>query len=671
MKEFLNRFNLSLIIVTYSAMVLSLYVQLNLLVILFGTTCAGWRIAHFYGKLIFIPRWLLTIVAFATTIMTIALLYQQGFFNIMLHLIFLGFSLKFLELKSLRDVYFFVNTGFILLALFFIFHSTLFSTLIALCLLFLLLATLLSLHTQISFDKRFILLVVKSCILSLPLAILLFVVMPRLPSLWKMPLQKQATTGLSDSVSPGDIAKLSRSSALAFRVTFKDDVAPENERYWRAMTMDNFDGKTWSQSDALKKQESDAKRGGGLRFYPLKNSAQFKTEYELIIEPHYNYWIPVLDYAVTPNGLISLSDYSLRSERPIVARKAFSVAQLMSMTNNELTPAEKKQFTQLPTQLSTQLSKGSNSQTDNWITENLKKGVNKDDILTQLLYRFSQSFRYTLEPPPLGEQQIDDFLFNKKAGFCVHYASSYLYVARRLGFPARMVTGYLGGEWQSSEGFFTVRQYDAHAWVEIWKGNRWLRIDPTSYVAPERVESGLQAALSDANEFLANEYFSLQKWQSVELINRLRGRLAQLDYLWARYVVNFDNHKQMTLMQRWLTHIPWLNLAYAVMLLMAIIFSLLVMIIFKPWQVKKIAPEDKTYQQLQKHFSRLGFEHQNGQLISDYCLMLCERFALSATLCQAFTSKYNAIKYQPTMANIQRKSELKKLSEISKQLRKK
>ena len=661
MKEFLNRFNLTLIIVCYSAIVISLYTQLNIYVLLFGVLCVSWRSAHFYGMLPLMHRLLLSVIAIASSLMTVGLLYQQGIFNVMLHLIFLGFSLKFLELKSVRDVYFFVNTGFVLVALFFIFNTTIIATLFATVLVLLLLAILLSLHVQTLSKNIYLPFLLKSCLLSLPLALLLFVVMPRLPSLWKMPIQKQATTGLSDSVSLGEIAKLSRSSALAFRATFTGPIAPESERYWRAMTLDNFDGKTWSQSETLKEEEMLAKRGGGRRFYQKQSGNKTVSDYQLIIEPHYNYWVPVLDYALTPNNLVSLTDYSLRSEQPIVARKAFSVSQTAKVENSTLTHEQIAQFTQLPNT--------GNIQTDVWIEQNINNGLSKSNILKQLLNGFATSFRYTLQPPLLGENQVDDFLFNSQAGFCVHYASSYLYVARRLGIPARMVTGYLGGEWQSSEGFFSIRQYDAHAWVETWNGQRWQRIDPTYYVAPERVESGLQAGLTDSNEFLAGEYFSLQRWRSVKLINMLRTRLAQADYLWARYVVNFDNQTQLKLMHHWLKNMPWLKLAYGVMLLMAIIFIVLLMIIFKPWQVKRLSAEDKIYQQLQLHFSKLGLKREAGHSVSEYCLLLSEKFKLSMTLSKGFAENYNALKYQ-ALTSLDNKKRLKKLTFISKQLRK-
>jgi transglutaminase-like putative cysteine protease len=668
MKEFLSRFNLALIISTYSAIVLTLFQQLNIYIVVFGLACVAWRIASFYSWVSILPQLWLTIISIVTTALTVALVFQQGVFNIMLHIIFLGFSLKFLELKSVRDVYFFVNTGFILIALFFIFNTSIVATFVVSFLALMLLGVLLSLHAQSLRKSAYLPMLLKSCLLSLPLALLLFVIMPRLPTLWKVPIQKQATTGLSDSVTPGDIANLSRSSALAFRATFKGPIATANERYWRAMTLDFFDGKTWSQSQYLKREEFQAKGKRSRQLLANNNlqhsQSEIKTQYELIIEPHYNYWVPALDYASTSSELVSLSDFSVRSEQPIVNRKAMTITQIDTPKQTQLTSNQRDQFTQLPRQS----ADTENRQTNAWIDENLRKGLNKEQILNKLLNNFSTGFSYTLSPPLLGDNQIDDFLFNSKAGFCVHFASSYLYVARKLGFPARMVTGYLGGEWQQTEGFFIIRQYDAHAWVEIWRNDAWQRVDPTAYVAAERVESGLEAGLTNRDEFLQGQYFSLQKWRTVAFVNQLRARLAQMDYLWARYVVNFDNNSQIKLMQKWVENIPWLKLTYGIILLMVTIFLFLLLLIFKPWKVKQYSYEDKVYLQLQSYFEKKGFEREKGQLVSEYCANLSKEFSLPDSLCQHFANKYNEIKYRSTQSRIEAQKLIKQLVYISKQI---
>ena len=663
MKEFLNRFNLTLIISVYILLVFALYEQLNVYIVALGVGCAIWRVGHYLGRLSLMPPLLLNVVSIITSVLTVAVLYQQGVFAVLLHLVFLGFSLKFLELKAIRDVYFFVNTGFLLIALFFIFNTSVVAAFIALILVSILLAILLSLHTGTLRKKTFSTLLLKTLVLSLPLSIVLFLVIPRLPSLWKMPIQKQATTGLSDSVSPGEIANLSRSSALAFRATFANGIPSDSERYWRAMTLDYFDGKTWSQSEQKKQGELQAKRGRGSQFSTVGGEAEVNSDYELIIEPHYNYWLPVLDYAITPQNLVSLDDYSLRSAKPIIARKAFNISQMKQVNNPKLDVSQRIRLTQLP-------QGGGNAKTNKWINQKLKSGLSKEAVLNELLKGFTLNFNYTLQPPLLGENHIDDFLFTTQSGFCVHYASSYLYVARRLGIPARMVTGYLGGEWHNSEGFFTIRQYDAHAWVEIWQGNQWKRVDPTSYVAPERVESGLEASLTDKDEFLADEFLSLQKWQSIALLNELRSRLAQMDYLWARYVVNFDNQKQMKFLHYWLNKFPWANITYVVMLFMSTIFALLMLIIFKPWKKQKISVEDKIYLSLQKHFLKREITPFKGQTIGQYCSLLSDHYPQNRKLFTHFADRYNAIKYQPDMTTAQRDRCLRQLKQLAKQIKK-
>lgn len=659
MKEFLSRLSLLLIILTYIGIVSALYEQINPLLILFGLLCSGWRIANFYGRIPLLPRLWLSLITIVSSLVTVLIVYQLGLFSIMLHLIILGFSLKFLELKSIRDVHFFVNTGFVLVTLFFIFNYSIAMALVAALLILLLLAVLLSVHGGCLAGKRFLKLLLKSCLVSLPLAMILFVVIPRLPTLWEMPSQKQAITGLSDSVSPGQIAELSRSSALAFRASFSGNPVAQSERYWRVMTLDNFDGQTWSQGPSKKNQEQLAKRGLGVS---LQLSTK-KNSIDLIIEPHYNYWIPTLDYGKADFEQASLSDYALRSTTPVVRRQHFEVDLYQQIKTQPLTTMEKQQLLSLPVR--------GNLKTKNWVATKVKQGLDKKTILRQLLNDFAtKNFRYTLKPPLLGIDQVDDFLFSTQAGFCVHYASSYLYVARLLGVPARMVTGYLGGEWQAEDKFMSIRQYDAHAWVEIWQEDRWLRVDPTAYVAPERVELGLEQSLSNSDEFLADEYLSLQKWRNIKLLNQLRTKMAQIDYLWASWIINYDNKKQLRLMHSWFVKVPWLNLFSAVLMIMFLVFSSMVLLIFKPWIRQKLNAEDKLYIQLQRYYLKRGLRRLKGQTVTEFCQLASAQSSLPSSLFESFYLKYNSLKYEINLSASERKKRLKQLRFICKQLQK-
>ncbi len=658
MKEFLTRQSLVLINLSYIAIGASLFNNINPILLIFGLLCAAWRIALFYGRVPLLPKLLLNSAALLSTSFIIVLVYKLGVFSVMQHLILLGFSLKFLELKSERDVHYFVNTGFILVALFYIFNSSIVTSLLGSLLILLLLSVLLSIHAPHSLISQQSKLLLKSVVISLPLAVVLFIVIPRLPSLWKVPLQKQATTGLSDSVSPGEIAQLSRSSELAFRASFSDSPVEESERYWRVMILDSFDGKTWSQSLRKKEEEKNVLRGDGS-LYDLRGKF---NSYNLILEPHYKTWIPALDYSLVSSSAVNLSDYSLRSRQPVFKRKDFTADLYQSIKSIPINAERRLQLTALPKQ--------GNEKTRLWLAEQLNLGLSREQVLKQVLRGFSeQNYRYTLQPPVLGTDQIDDFLFTTQAGFCVHYASAYIYAARSLGIPARMVTGYLGGEWQADLNFLTVRQYDAHAWAEIWLDGRWQRVDPTAYVAPERVERGLEDALSDSSEFLAEQFFSLQKWRHIGLLNDLRLGLARLDYLWAVWVINYDNKKQLQLLTSWFARYAWLNMLYGILIMMLCAFLFVVLITFKPWQKKKTAAEDRLYLQLQVYYAKLGIIRAKGQTVSDYAEKIRRGINRPTPLFDDFAVNYNRLKYQAGLSTEQRNKLLKQQQLICKQIR--
>jgi len=120
-------------------------------------------------------------------------------------------------------------------------------------------------------------------------------------------------------------------------------------------------------------------------------------------------------------------------------------------------------------------------------------------FIESVLMRFhEQEYYYTLDPPPLGSNSVDRFLFDTRRGFCEHYASAFAVMMRAAGIPARVVLGYQGGELNPMGGHLIVRQSDAHAWTEVWlEGVGWRRVDPTSAVAPERIEVGRGGSMID------------------------------------------------------------------------------------------------------------------------------------------------------------------------------
>jgi transglutaminase-like putative cysteine protease len=317
---------------------------------------------------------------------------------------------------------------------------------------------------------------------SLPLMIALFVLFPRLPGpLWAVPgSSTSATSGLGDTVNPGDITSLALSDDIAFRAQFLSRPPPARELYWRGPTMTNFDGRTWSMQI------------GDRRYERIAASTEYlgaPTEYRVMLETNGRNWAFALDMPKPPDqrGLRMASDYGLRTfpGTPRGTRLDYHVVSYTSYRALEpLVPAEQKLFKELPPESSPR-------------TRELVRGWLADDPSPEQLiergmnWLRSQPFFYTLTPPALGGQPVDEFLLGTREGFCEHYASAFTVMMRAAGLPARIVTGYQGGELNGIGGYYIIRQSDAHAWTEVWLADRgWVRVDPVSAVAPDRVALG-------------------------------------------------------------------------------------------------------------------------------------------------------------------------------------
>ncbi|MCG8613534.1 MAG: transglutaminase family protein, partial [Pseudomonadales bacterium] len=202
----------------------------------------------------------------------------------------------------------------------------------------------------------------------------------------------------------------------------------------------------------------------------------------------------------------------------------------------------------------TQTTRLGNPKTREWVAE-LQKTYEDPDALLQAVLRMFQrdNFFYSLNPPLLSEDFVDDFLFNSRKGFCAHYAGSFAYLARLAGVPARVVAGYQGGEWNESGEYITVHQFDAHAWVELWReGAGWQRVDPTAYVSPSRIESGLQEAVREEGSFLQDNLFSPARYNDFQLVRWVRWQLDSLNYQWQKWIVGYNADVQEGLLPAWM-----------------------------------------------------------------------------------------------------------------------
>ncbi|MGI9304149.1 MAG: transglutaminaseTgpA domain-containing protein, partial [Gammaproteobacteria bacterium] len=309
---------------------------------------------------------------------------------------------------------------------------------------------------------------------SIPFMLVMFILFPRLSGpLWTLGQDSSsAISGLSDEMSPGNISKLILSDAIAFRVGFKEQPPPASERYWRGPVFWIYDGRTW-RPRKFSRFLNEFETGG----------EDDRIEYTVTLEPHDKHWLFALDTPVSaPQGATINSDYQLLSVQPIKQRKTYSTASSSTLKNN----VRLSRFENL---MALDLPQGAAPRGQELAEQWRATLPGPAAIVNRALEFFSeQQFSYTLNPPILGASPVDEFLFDTRQGFCEHYAGSFVVLMRAAGIPARVVTGYLGGEWNPLGEYLLVRQADAHAWAEVWlPGEGWQRVDPTAAVSPDRV----------------------------------------------------------------------------------------------------------------------------------------------------------------------------------------
>jgi len=364
---------------------------------------------------------------------------------------------------------------------------------------------------------------------ALPLALVFWLLFPRFAGpLWQIPNDSQiAASGLSDTMSPGDITQLALSDEVAFRVRFEAATPPNRERYWRGPVLDVFDGHTWSRSPTTQRPPALKPLGPGYK-------------YTVMMEPHRHRWIFMLDWPSSwnlPRAELD-GDYTLTQIDPLSRPVDVVGASYTQVQATEaLSSGTRNRDLRLP--------RDRNPRTMQLARELRSAHADDMEFVQAVLAMFRQQpFFYTLNPPKLSDDSVDEFLFDTKRGFCGHYASAFAALARAAGIPARVVTGYQGGTLNPYGDYWILRQSDAHAWNEVWiEGRGWVRIDPTAAIAPQRVERGL-ADIAGTEESLASAWQLRTRWFS-----GMRLRFDMVKQLWRERILDFDQDSQRKLLE--------------------------------------------------------------------------------------------------------------------------
>jgi protein-glutamine gamma-glutamyltransferase len=357
-----------------------------------------------------------------------------------------------------------------------------------------------------------------------PVMLLLFLLFPRVQGpLWGMPQDAYTgVTGLSDTMAPGSISGLSLSDSIAFRVKFEGPVPRRNLLYWRGPVLTDFDGRAWRVGNFNLRRELTVQVDGA------------PTDYEVTLEPHNRNWLFALEMpaSVPPNARVS-NDYLMISLPPVRSRMRYEVR---SYLDYRATGGGER--ADLAAAL--RLPRGFNPRARALAREWRDAGGDDGAVIRRAIefYRGGR-FVYTLEPPLLGTHSVDEFLFDTRQGFCEHFASSFVFLMRAAGIPARVVTGYQGGEINPVDGYLVVRQSDAHAWAEVWLGdNGWTRVDPTAAAVPIRIESGINAAAP------VGLSLPLLMRTDIDWLRSLRNEWDALSNQWNQWVLGFNPDRQ-------------------------------------------------------------------------------------------------------------------------------
>lgn len=553
-------------------------------------------------------------------------------------LLLIAFALKLLELSHRKDAYVLLFLGYFICLTQFLFSQDLLVTLYALVSVTVVTTALVAIHRPGEHQFKLGTLRVASVMLlqALPLMIVLFFLFPRFGPLWTVPIKNHtAKTGMSDFMKPGDVASLSQSADVAFRVKFDGEIPVKSALYWRGLVLSRIEQGVWS---ALSSYDLPANQ---LRPQEVIIDGE-PIRYNVIMEPTQQKWLYGLKYARSDTRTVmQTSDFRLFSPTLIETEFMYTVDSWTDVPVEE-TLSDWRRTTE------TQLPPTGNAKTRKLSLELREQAGSNAAFVDLVLDRFRvEPYVYTLRPGLLPEQDsIDAFLFQSQRGFCEHYASAFVFMMRAAGVPARVVAGYQGGEINPINKTVIVHQFDAHAWAEVWLASRgWVRVDPTAAISPLRIEFGLEEAMASEGSFLSAMLLSPARYRSIPLLNLLRLRYDALTYRWQTWVVGFDSERQFNLLRSFFGETT--AKAFAIVLLgsWALVLLPVAISLFRAPDIEPVRPLAKHYRIFCKRLARLDLIRGAGETPSQFAQRVAEEFPDYAEQLWQITDLYNQLAY--------------------------
>ncbi|MBA6412050.1 DUF3488 domain-containing transglutaminase family protein [Parahaliea sp. F7430] len=554
-------------------------------------------------------------------------------------LLLTAYALKLLELVRRQDAYVLLFLGYFVCTTEFLFSQDLLIVLYSLLNVLLITTALVALHQPAQQVFHFGSLRYAGIMLlqAFPLMLVLFFLFPRIEPLWTVPIKSHAArTGVSDFMRPGDISRLSQSDEVAFRVQFDGEIPPPAELYWRGLVFSRLQDGAWSSipSYAIPAQERAAPR------LETKGEA---LRYTVLMRPTQQPWLYSLRYARSSDAaVIESADFRLYSSVDLEDQYRYQVNSWpQTVLDQDLSAWRRRSELQLPDD--------SNPRSRRLAQQMRSNSASDAEFVAEVLAMFRQQpFVYTLQPPLLGEQPMDDFLFNSRRGFCEHYAYAFTLMMRAAGIPARVVAGYQGGEVNPLNRTVIVHQFDAHAWAEVWlEGEGWRRVDPTAAVSPDRIELGLEQAMAAEGSFLSDSPLSPLRYRSISWLNSLRLRYDAMSYRWQSWVVGFDSERQFSLLESVMGRLT------AQKFIAVFVGSGLLVLLPTAWlllrkrRVSATDPIDQLYLSCCQALSAKGLERFSGEAPADFAQRAAQALPHAAEAIESMTKVYSGWVYGP------------------------
>lgn len=546
--------------------------------------------------------------------------------------------LKLFEIKSFRDISLIVQLAFFAIVVTFLFSQSVFVALTMLLAVVLLITALIDAQ-HAKTDQMRLALTEKDCLrlginmvaYAIPLAVVIFIFFPRTSTpLWGLPNDAyEAKTGLSNEMSPGRISKLVDSTAVAFRVKFKSKTPVTAKLYWRGPVFWAFDGHTWS---APLSQRLIMKK-------IYLNQPADPVEYTITQEPNDNFWLFALAQpGMVPDRALITTEMQLLSRKPINHLKRYTMLSYLRYSMPWLRGIPRERYLQVPPDSAPRARK--------YVRSLEKKYPDKEQIVKAVLKRFSdKQYYYTRNPPLLEGDPTDAFFFDSKRGYCEHYASSFTVLMRLAGIPARVVTGYLGGEMNPLSDYLIVRQSDAHAWSEIYlEGKGWVRVDPTAVIPESNIEDTsdigrFRSELGDVHDLAGHNWLT-------KSVQDVLYAWDMVNNSWNQWVVGYSNQNQKSMFRAiGIPEISWRGLSY-VLFATLFIFTLVVAVyIFQSQRVSRSSSVDKIYGKFLRKLQPLRVEKAPCEGALDFSMRVSRLCPEQTSELVAIADIYNRIRY--------------------------